>query len=242
MRLPEFLQRSVSAEQIQREILVTQDKVVAEAKALIASASTREKSSKAERLKALGFIASKDVAESDELKAKERAAATIKAAEEGATLQYPGFKFVSKDVMNTILKKYGLVIAGVERYKGEVPDWALSVIERSGVVKTMYESRWWCINEWVLDYSFDSHKEATDYIDRRLAAGSKQVRRVETRSNLLIAAPAREMIVLRHEEVVEGRIRVKDPIVCVEVPHGYVVVAAWGEEGQDPGVFNANVN
>ena len=33
-----------------------------------------------------------------------------------------------------------------------------------------------------------------------------------------------------------------DPIVCVKVVGGYIVLAAWGDEGSDPQVFNAASN
>lgn len=64
-------------------------------------------------------------------------------------------------------------------------------------------------------------------------------------SNLMIAAPIAEMDIRSNERVDEnGRIQVvtQDPIVCLEVEGGYIVLAAWGEEGQDPKVFNAENN
>lgn len=64
-------------------------------------------------------------------------------------------------------------------------------------------------------------------------------------SNLMIAAPIAEMDIRSNERVDEnGRIQVvtQDPIVCLEVKGGYIVLAAWGEEGQDPKVFNAENN
>lgn len=68
---------------------------------------------------------------------------------------------------------------------------------------------------------------------------------VKFRTNLMIAAPVKEMAIESNEQVVNGdivAIPTLDPIVCLEVKGGYIVLAAWGEEGQDPKVFNAESN
>jgi len=234
--IKELFTRSVSAEKIQREILTEQDKVVSWAREIVRSAPKKDGNSKAERLIKLGFTSSKEVNEAELSAGLERASRAIQEAEEGAALKYPGFKFVSKDVMDMVLKKYNLIIAGVERYKGEVPDWALGVIERSGVAKEVRVGQFIGFSgNWL-----DSSVIESEWQEKYYTQDSNH--RIISKTNLMIAAPSHEMIVHGNEEVVNGRIKVKDPIVCVEVPHGYVVIAAWGEEGQDPGVFNANTN
>jgi hypothetical protein len=71
---------------------------------------------------------------------------------------------------------------------------------------------------------------------------------MQTVPDLDIAAPMRDMSIHKNEEVVDGQIVRKpipmslNPIVCIPVKGGYIVLAAWGEEGQDPQVFNATSN
>lgn len=65
------------------------------------------------------------------------------------------------------------------------------------------------------------------------------------RNNLMIAAPTHQMYLNTNEfRNANGQIdtRVLDPIVCLQVKGGYIVLAAWDEEGKDPRVFNAQNN
>jgi hypothetical protein len=72
---------------------------------------------------------------------------------------------------------------------------------------------------------------------------SKDLPPKKMRSNLMIAAPQKDMRIDFDERVDEnGNIVVQDPIVCLQVNGGYIVLAAWGEEGQDPQVFNVTNN
>jgi hypothetical protein len=241
---------TVTAEMIQREIVEKQDALLSDALSIIQKAAAKDASAKASRLKALGFTSTKEVASAEELEKVEKAAKVVSDADQEAATKYPGFKFISKDVMTEVCAKYGLVLGGVDRYKGEVPDWALAAIERSGVVKKAFEgqrlsTRLGMVGDALKSFSVwvDSHSFVGEPTGWARDHYSKDGYRIVERSNLLIAAPAKEMVVHPYEKVENGRIiQVKDPIVCVEVSGGYVVLAAWGEEGQDPRVFNSNLN
>lgn len=60
-----------------------------------------------------------------------------------------------------------------------------------------------------------------------------------TLNNLMIVAPNRHMKAGVNEQK-KGRrlVEVQDPIVCLDVEGGYIVLAAWGEEGSDPAILN----
>lgn len=185
------------------------------------------------------------MAEVQEEDARRQAHARVTNAEQEAATKYPGFKFIATDVMQEVCKKYGLIVGGVDRYKGEVPEWVLGVIERSGVPTKSYQLGVVYNGSGYVEYgryaSMQMAQDAAKGLDE--SADGKYMTHISSHSSLLIAAPAKEMEVNRWERVKNGRIvEVKDPIVCIEVTGGYCVIAAWGEEGQDPRVFNANVN
>jgi hypothetical protein len=91
--------------------------------------------------------------------------------------------------------------------------------------------------KWICVYS-RSGGQSDDYLPP--SAGNIRV------LDITLAAPRAEMRLAANEEVMEnGEIRVvesQDPIVCKKVDGGFIVVAAWGEEGQDPRVFNTSSN
>jgi hypothetical protein len=86
-------------------------------------------------------------------------------------------------------------------------------------------------------YSAGTGGYLKDYLPR--TAGNVRV------PDITIAAPRNEMRLDRNEQFDEdGNIFAvsEDPIVCKKVKGGYIVLAAWGEEGSDPRVFNAGSN
>jgi hypothetical protein len=150
-----------------------------------------------------------------------------------------------------VCEKYGLVIGKPHNYTGEIPSWALALIEKNRHL----------IHEWEEPtFNFDSFMIPMWSLPRpRLSFGAdgalgwgmsapetpeiKEPAPTAKRNNLHIVAPATEMKLGFNERVVGNKIEeVKDPIVCLKVEGGYVVLAAWGEEGSDPRVFNALSN
>lgn len=60
-----------------------------------------------------------------------------------------------------------------------------------------------------------------------------------TLNNLMIVAPNKHMKAGVNEQKKGNRlVEVQDPIVCLDVEGGYIVLAAWGEEGSDPRILN----
>ena len=210
----------ITAEKIQKELLLNQEAELSNAvNTLIKDAAAN---SRAERLNKLGFIATPEVqgfAIAKNLVDSQRECERL----------YPGLKFISNGAMHTICEKYGLGVDGIDRYRGDVPDWAIDAIERSGVARI----KWWVSTmsgTTTNSQVFDSEQEANDAL-----AASGIPGWVYPKSNLHIAAPVKDMIGRYHP----NGIPTKDPIVCIPVSGGYAVVCAWGEEGQDPMVFNA---
>lgn len=244
----QLLQRlfPASAQTIQNDIRDRQNALVREARALLA-APEAEENVRVERLQRLGFTGVPEVtAENNRTLRKAQLTERLE-KEEAYAMQYPGFRFVSADVMNDVCTKYGLVIGEVYRFTGEVPSWALDVIERSGLVQSgfiVYYRDWMrAINRRV---SWHQSKEQAEEKLKELATNRlvPEVLHIGAapKNELLIAAPKKMMRVNADEEVRNHRIVKRDPIVMIEVPGGFVVLAAWDEEGRDPRILNASNN
>lgn len=239
-----------TAKQIQTSIVSAQDALIKEARTIVAAPTPNDEH--ADRLMRLGFTSSTQVSE----RLKQRKEATEKLARiaecEAAAMKYPGFRYVEGEVMDAVCKQYGLLIGGVDRYMGEVPEWAANAIERSGIVKTGWGSMYTWMdldgqkNTFEPDFYSYEKSEAQDFVDR-LNRGSSVARRLyelvrTTDRPLLIAAPKRQMRVNPGERIEGNRIVVRDPIVMIKEGSGYVVLAAWDEEGRDPRILNPASN
>lgn len=238
-----LLNKFASAKTIQTDLVKRQEAVIAEAQSILKEAEAAATDKHSERLLALGFTKSIEARQALERKKKASKVMEVVKANEDVALKYPGFRFVSKNVMNEVCKDYGLVIGGVERYTGKVPDWVPLAIERSGIIK-------------MVDVFYEFYASGRVYIKRIIKTDEDRVqyqgmvkadpscRRIVNGPNheLLIAAPKSMMLIGKDEKVEGYRIVKKDPIVMIEVTGGYVVLAAWDEEGRDPRIINTSNN
>src|ERR1700753_1017983 len=94
------------------------DKLLAEAKSIL---SGEIDTSKADRLMALGFTKAASVGKVKELKEQQIALRELAEAIEYYRVYYPNNKFISKDAVEVICGKYGLLCGEIARYKGDVP-------------------------------------------------------------------------------------------------------------------------
>lgn len=253
-----------TAEQIQREMVDKQDALFADVTRLLESMEHTNADVRAKRLIALGFHRQKGVSDYQE---KERSAAKAEASKalmEEAAMKYPGMKFIATEIMDEVCKKYGLLLGSVTRYEGEIPDWVIDQLERvrpmeAVVCQEIRGQVWWNSPEAERKY-YEKHSRAqidASLFYRTTEQWGRQNGEYVTNdagvaalygedlvpAALCIAAPIKDMNT--HGAQVDGaRIvgRVDDPIVCVNVKGGYIVLAAWGEEGKDPRVFNAGSN
>lgn len=232
---------SVTAEMIQMEIIDRQDELMKEVYDILRSPQEDPDKHKADRLLAMGFSAAQGMAE--ELKKREKQSNAEKqlAYERKHALKYPGLRFILKEVMESVCAKYGLTIGGTDRYTGSVPNWAIDAIEKTGLVKGTWGYR---IEEPHFRSPLSPCKSKEEAEKRAASArmgGNNWQVAYET--NLLIAAPSDQMIVYQGERAERGIIMpVSDPIVCIKKDGGYIILAAWGEEGSDPRVFNTANN
>lgn len=257
--------RTITAKEVQQEILTAQQALVREARELLQHADARVEH--AERLQRIGFSRSEDAQVLEDI----RSARQLNDLRERYALKYPGKTFIPKSSMDQVCKRYGLVVAGIDRYTGKVPKWAAKTIEENmylahaAVVETDWRGRpvpiknakGLHVGDKVLcngreysvtrvdgrSFAIGRRDESPEAFIRRLGRPDIHYRILQSEVRLVIAAPAEEMHLDWNEQLAGNRIvLVEDPIVSLEVDGGYIVLAAWGEEGQDPQVFNAADN
>lgn len=256
-------QPTITAEAIQRELVSNDDAQLAEAIRLLQAPSPV--SERARRLERFGFSCSEEAMAASKYDSERRAAEEKERVARQYAEQYPGLRFITTENMQAICKKYGLLLGEVRRYKGVVPDWALDRIESCGVQVSYYrisvtekqlklpgvitpaEPREIGIVEHGVSQMMNGGGERKftawtldEKLGNELAHWPGHAQRV---SRLMIAAPVSDMALWFYERVEVGSLaKPEDPIVCITVEHGYIVLCAWGEEGQDPRVFNADNN
>lgn len=264
--LTDTIAAPATAEVIQRELVDTQARLMQEVKEILAAKPPKDEI--AGRLKAIGFVGTKAV--QTERKNEAAAAKAQWKADVAAehARDYPGLKFIFNDTMQAICKKHGLVIGGVDRFTGEVPAWALKVMEENPAITHEYRIFQTGRRQWFMQDVYNDQIVDRVRTDKRLRirgsasaspngwnmdgvtvwstqdeAVAKEYRVTSKTPALSIAAPVGEMELSPGERVEGHRImEARDPIVCLEVKGGWVVLCAWGEEGQDPRVFNTGNN
>jgi len=227
--------KTVTAKQIQSEILTAQEALLDEANKILSDAA--DVPAYNERLRAMGFSGSAAVSEKKLADAK-----AVTDLQDMYSFEYPGLKFIPASAMSSICKKYGLAVGHVSMYTGTVPEWALKQIEANR--RHISEENYWERDLVFFNYAYrDGSSPWTNTVTGDTVLSKDKP--TDTTSNLFIAAPKADMAIPSRGEVQEdGTIvfRTDDPIVCLSVKGGYIVLAAWGEEGSDPQVFNANNN
>ncbi len=121
-------------EEIHNEFFTAGDDILAEATCLLKELELKDLS-KGKRLAALGFGKTREAVVAVETENK---LATTKQIAEGVMYykrNYPNNKFITEEQVKSICEKYGLVMGGIELYKGFVPESKLSMVESFSVKK-----------------------------------------------------------------------------------------------------------
>ena len=115
--------------EIHNKFNTASDKLLKKAEDILAK-QVEENGEKIDRLKSFGFTKTKDnTAKEDDKKQKDYQQKLIEAIN-FFRIKYPNYKFIPEKQAQKICKKYGLVLGGVDQYKGFVPDKNLHEIER----------------------------------------------------------------------------------------------------------------
>ncbi len=257
--------RTITAKELQQEILSAQQELLREANELIQQADDRI--GHAQRLQRIGFTRSSDAKVIEDI----RSANQLQEQKERYALKYPGKTFIPGAAMDRVCNRYGLVIGSIDRYTGRVPAWAAKTIEENlhlaQPMQLETDRRGWPIPVRKAKGISEGDRvlhNGTVYPVLRVERGccwcedvrsidvwgtikldkEPYYRALQPAVELVIAAPMEDMH-LGFREMFQGSriVPIKDdPIVCLGVEGGYIVLAAWGEEGRDPEVFNTANN
>lgn len=217
---------------------------------------------KADRLKALGFSAVPEVTELDlKTRTKEISEYMMKLISD-YRIQYPLNKFISMESVRAICKKYGLVFGDVNLFKGFVPDKNLTELEnfrKKYVFGTAYHLKTREDSGVRIDTIIapgDLNSDSSGYlmsVDRKTrlhlsGMGSYMYTHFAGRSisgtpqemGLQIAGPAKDFN-MNSKDLVDYQLvnkPIADPVILQPVQGGFLIVTAWGDEASDPLVVN----
>jgi hypothetical protein len=234
--------------EIHNEFMTTGEKLLQEAKKIIANAEIKDVE-KVERLKKIGFRQSKQVKDSERaIKAKQDAEKNAKTVEY-YSIKYPLYKFITEEAVKNICEKYGLVLGEIRQYKGFVPEKNLAEIERFSVkdedcVEDYYRSVSLSQVAAMQRQAFSSEMEEYKrqmygYLDQERKEDKTPPQKMYIRE-FKICAPLKDMDTSGYTEK-EHKL-IPDPVVLHPVKDGYLIVTAWGDEASDELVVNEKNN
>lgn len=222
------------------------DRALAEANEILGRKDNSVKAAQYAVLIKMGFASSKTLVDCS------NASKEVKRSEEEAKLvaeyrqKYPFNKFIAPRHVDEICKKYNIVLAPTNRFKGEVP---AKNIEEMAAFKLKEEDKL------VVQYNvttrtgggimacnsaeqYFSRNEFHKKADEPVSDGYYRY----TVPEMMICAPLKDIQTYQGETIVNGVLQhapaPKDPIVLQVVRGGFLIVTKWGLEASDPLVKN----
>ena|SRR3990167_3033660 len=205
--------------EIHREFLTEGERLLSEAKEHLTGIAVKEK--KISLLDAIGFENVKEVAQKGELLIEKRQHNKMAHIIHNYACKYPNYKFITEDSVDVICKKYALVWGGIEFFTGFVP------MKNAQDIKTFFRNL---------------REEDVETTGTNGWFGTKKKKSLK--ELLFIVAPQKDFDADRAE--LKGNKMEKksppDPIVLFQVPNGFLICTAWGDEATDPLVINERNN
>lgn len=185
------------------------------------------------------------------------------------SLEYPTFKFIPTETMIKVMKKYDLILGETCVYAKEIPNQALDILhgfknkikQEKYFIDARFSSPRFNSGETnpVLTYfsvrkseSVLGYEKKVNYIksnlkiiapeshfeNRMIQSGSIQI------PTFVINEDTREYEInlAKLNAEVKKNTEVLDPILCLEVDEGYIVLHAWDEEAHIPEIKNTILN
>lgn len=218
---------------------------------------------KASRLSRLGFVNAQEVQKMDELNKRSKQLQEEQLEKDKLietinyfSFKYPNYKFITREGIIKICKKYGLVYSNVENYIGNVPEKNIQHIENFKIddVDKVYEiSRDWSYTRFLASF-----KEVSKLKELSSVCGRSES--ITIRGNFISDCrlanynPAKPLLIAANvKDFKKGMVSVNyqlqdvpDPVVFHRVWHNhkeyYLIVTAWGDEASDELVVNQKWN
>ncbi len=196
------------------------------------------KKDKHDKLKALGFVSAKDVVEISGKIHESEEQARISALVNHYRTYYPNNKFITKSLVDSICKKYGLAQASVGYYIGTIPD---SNIEEISSFKLREEDMKQHKNTYFNHDGTRTDKKTQYYgymTSRNWFSNVDESKEFSyEKEEFEICAPIKDFDT-RYLKLEGTNLVPKDPIVLQPVNGGYLIVSKWGLEASDKDLVN----
>lgn len=244
-------------QEIHDEFMSAGDKVLAQAKEIIANAKITNEQ-KSNQLESLGFRSTKEVIEAQLVKDKRAEQEKIATAITDMQQLFPNNKVITEEIIEKICNKYSLIFGEVGQYKGFVPQKNADDIAR--FYKNHPEEEVEYVRQWlgimsrfdsidiVSKSDYESAIAITELSRKHNMTNQYNFRYYKRTPKLNICAPLKDMNTNGYK--VKGHLLVKnipDPIVTKLKIHEngtkvHIILTAWGDEASDPMVTNEKLN
>lgn len=232
-----------TVQQIHNEFFTASDRLLAEAKELVKNPQV-EKFQLAERLNRIGFGSCKTAKAAQEIALKHSSSQSTIDTIMYFKTKYPNYKFITRDEVDAICRKYNLLLGDCSNYIGEVPEKNLREIEKFKLNKEDFikdENDKWIRASWGLGAPNLTHlpdgRVMVSYEDGFQSDSKKR------QPSFKICAPKKDFdmrgMEIRGNEIVQ---HIPDPVVLQPVKGGFLIVTAWGDEASDELVVNEKMN
>ena len=242
---------------IHNEFDTAGEKLLADAKKILADSTD---TGKAERLKKLGFIQAQPVGRAKKLMEEKANSKAIAERVEYFRTYYPNNKFITKEMVESICKKYGLLCGSIGRYIGDVP--LKNIAEMEAFTLRQEDMRSYTglhrhMNsitiQWKMN-AFDQNISAMGIMGRMgnpyghvSAPTAEEANRLASqvyysKEGFDICAPEKDFDMTRAEKKGFFISEIPDPIVLQPVKGGYLIVSKWGLAASDELAINEGSN
>lgn len=235
------------------------EKLLAEAKALVAAAPVNE-AERIARFQKIGFTSGKPIRDAEQMFAKQqRAQETIEAIEYFQTY-YPSYKFIAEEQIQKICKKYGLLYGDADKYIGDIPEKNLAEIEAFKLREEDYSDDSMFLGEymrrlterysspdiffpWVTGIDPIRLPEPTPAPSVTVTLKAENKEEVKkAKPQFKICAPKKDFSIRADDRVKDGWKLLDDPIVIQPVKYkeivGGLIISKWGLEANDESLVN----
>lgn len=238
--------KNVTVEEIHKEFNSAGENLVKQANAIVAK-GLLDDNSNARKLNDLGFTQCKEVVILKRLESIKRDADLA----ESYQIKYPQYKFITKDIIDKLCKKYKLLFGVVERYKNRIPLKNINDILSFNVKDEDCNEKnnglfWPTQSMHMLNiFGYGQLESDSEKVEReKKEKEDHEKRNKKSYDRKLSICASRGMMDLRGAKIEGNEIKeiVKDPIVLHPVKGGYLIVTAWGNEASDELVVNEIMN
>lgn len=200
------------------------DRLLEEAKLIINKAKPDDR---VNRYKKLGFGGITRVKEHDQAHKEKAEREKLLHLINDYKVKYPLCQFIDSSSLEELCKKYGLVYAPAEYFNQEIPEENLKEIEAFKLKKEDHVKQYW---------TFRTVNELRTVYTEKETDGMWGVIRHQNSAGFNVVA-TKDMFDVPQGFKFSGstlRAQVKDPIVLMLVPKGFLIVTAWGPEAELP--------